>query len=164
MFLTSKRVDPKFVQLKITHTHTHTHTHTYIYIYIYEVSQKTMPSYRNNYQHRNMYYASKWSWSSVDHIPTSQHSHYFSPKQCSTFEWVHVSLPRRILLTFLWANSSLQFSLPRYWHNVYLFDLMKEGSHIMLKEQSAELYEAWIQALIWRWNMAIEKGGDYVEK
>ena len=44
-----------------------------------------------------MYHTSKWTWSSVDHIPTSKHS----------------------LLTVLWDTSSLQFSLPCYWHNVY---------------------------------------------
>ena len=33
-----------------------------------------------------------------------------------------------------------------------------------LKEQSTEFYEAGIYVLIQRWNIAIEKNGDYVEK
>ena len=33
-----------------------------------------------------------------------------------------------------------------------------------LKEQSPELYEAGIHALIRRWNIAIERNGDYAEK
>ena len=32
------------------------------------------------------------------------------------------------------------------------------------KEQSTEFYEAGIHALIQRWNIAIERNGDYVEK
>ena len=32
-----------------------------------------------------------------------------------------------------------------------------------LKEQSTEFYEAGIHALIQRWNIAIERNGDYVE-
>ena len=33
-----------------------------------------------------------------------------------------------------------------------------------LKEQSTEFYVAGMHALIRRWNIAIEKNGDYVEK
>ena len=33
-----------------------------------------------------------------------------------------------------------------------------------LREQSTEFYEAGIHALIWRWNSATERNGDYVEK
>ena len=33
-----------------------------------------------------------------------------------------------------------------------------------LKEQSTEFYEACIHSLIWKWNIAIERNGDYVEK
>ena len=67
-----------------------------------------------------MYHASKRSWSSADHTPTSQHSHCFSQAQCSTFEWEHVFLSRQILLTVLRATSSMQFSLSCHWH-VYIF-------------------------------------------
>ena len=74
--------------------------------------------YRNNHRHRNMYQISHWSWSFVDHIPTSQHSHCFSLYLCSTFEQEHASLRRKILLTVLWSSSSLQLSL--HWHNVCL--------------------------------------------
>ena len=52
-----------------------------------------------------------------DHMPPSQHCHRFS--QYSNFEWEHVFQPRKILLTVLFVTSSLQFSLPRHWHNVY---------------------------------------------
>ena len=43
----------------------------------------------------------------------------------------------------------------------------KEGKTAMikwLKEQSTEFYEAGIHTLIRRWNIAIERNGDYVEK
>ena len=33
-----------------------------------------------------------------------------------------------------------------------------------LKVQSTEFYEIRIHALIWMWNIAIERNGDYVEK
>ena len=33
-----------------------------------------------------------------------------------------------------------------------------------LREQSTEFYKAGIYTLIWRWNIAIEKNSDYVEK
>ena len=33
-----------------------------------------------------------------------------------------------------------------------------------LKERSTEFYEAWIHALIQRWNIAVERNGDNVEK
>ena len=61
---------------------------------------------------------------SVDHIPTSQHSHHFPRHQCSPIEWEHVSLPRKILLTALWATSSLQFSLPPHTHYVCLLNAL----------------------------------------
>ena len=61
----------------------------------------------------------------------------------------------------------------------HLFGAMKEllrGKHYendekvktavkkWLCEQSPEFYEAGIHALVRRWNSAIERGGDYVEK
>ena len=68
----------------------------------------------------------------------------------------------------------------RNWHNVYhFFSPMKEGLRgkhyasdeevktvVMkwLKEQSTEFYKAVIHALIQRWNIAIERNGNYVEK
>ena len=41
---------------------------------------------------------------------------------------------------------------------------MKTAVKKWLCEQSLEFYEAGIHALIRRWNSAIERGGDYVEK
>ena len=40
----------------------------------------------------------------------------------STFEWEHLSLPRKILLTVLWATLSLQILLIRHWHNIFLLN------------------------------------------
>ena len=41
---------------------------------------------------------------------------------------------------------------------------MKTAVIKWLKEQSTEFYETGIHALIQRWNIAIERNGDYVEK
>ena len=71
----------------------------YIYIYIYtyihthtRASQKVMFFFFSKEiitnQHRNKYHTSKWSWFSMNHIPTSQHSHHFS-------------MPRKTILTVL---------------------------------------------------------------
>ena len=54
-----------------------------------------------------MYHISKWCWSSVDHIPTSQHRLRFSPLLYFTFEWRHVSLPRKII--FIVHHCSFNF-------------------------------------------------------
>ena len=43
------------------------------------------------------------------------------------FEWEHISLPHKILLTVLWATSSLQFLLPHHWHNVCHLNLLSWG-------------------------------------
>ena len=39
----------------------------------------------------------------------------------------HVSLPCKILLTVLWATSSLQFLHPHHWHNVWLLNPLSWG-------------------------------------
>ena len=41
---------------------------------------------------------------------------------------------------------------------------VKTGVMKWLKEQSTECYEAGIHTLIQRWNIAIKRNGDYVEK
>ena len=41
---------------------------------------------------------------------------------------------------------------------------MKTTVMKLLKEQPTEFYEAGIYALIQKWNVAIERNGDYVEK
>ena len=67
----------------------------------------------------DMYHTSKWSGSSVDHIPTSQHSHCLSQYQCSSFEWGHVSLPIKFcgllfLIDFLLRRETIN-SLRPWW-------------------------------------------------
>ena len=41
---------------------------------------------------------------------------------------------------------------------------MKTAEIKWLKEQSTEFYKAGVHALIWSWNVVIERNGDYVEK
>ena len=99
--------------------------------------------------------------------------------QCSTFEWEHASLFRKILLTVLWATSSLQFSLPHHLHDVYLLNPLswywsdnkhardeevKTAEMKWLKEWSTEFYEAGIYALIRSEDIISERNSDYVKK
>ena len=51
-----------------------------------------------------MYHTSKWIWSPVDHIPTSQHSHRCYQYACSTSERDHVSLPCEFCWLIFWAT------------------------------------------------------------
>ena len=44
------------------------------------------------------------------------------------------------------------------------YEEVKTAVMKLLEEQSKEFYNAVIIALIWRWNIAIERNGDYVEK
>ena len=56
--------------------------------------------------------------SSLNFIYTSQHCHRFSQYLCSSFEWEHICLPCKILLTLFWASSSLWYSLACHWHTL----------------------------------------------
>ena len=63
----------------------------------------------------------------VDPIPISQHSHRLFRQQRSTFEWEHISLLHKMVLTVLKATSSMQLSLPSHWHNVCLLNPLSRG-------------------------------------
>lgn len=43
-------------------------------------------------------------------------------------------------------------------------DEVKRAVKAWLKDQPTQFYEAGIHALVKRWTVAIERGGDYVEK
>ena len=96
-------------------------------------------------------------------------------KQCSTFEWEHVSMSRKILLTVLWATSTLQFSLPRHWHNVFLLnplsriqrnDSLQILNLVRSKEDMVKLYTRMTQSSPLSWCLCVVEychavGGHY---
>ena len=62
------------------------------------------------------------------------------------FTFEHVSLTHKIMLSLLGATSSLQFSLPRLWHNVYhqrytSDEEVKTAVMKWLKEMSTQFYD-----------------------
>ena len=64
------------------------------------------------------------------------------------------NLPRKILLTLLWATSLLQFLLPRHWHNACLFNPLTCGrkyDSLVSMEDGVKLSTRmrWLSSLSW---------------
>ncbi|KAF5400615.1 Histone-lysine N-methyltransferase SETMAR [Paragonimus heterotremus] len=93
----------------------------------------------------------------------------------------HTSIKtRETIASFVWTTlRHPPYSPDLAPSDYHLFDPMKEGLRgkqyssdgevkttvkKWLKEQTQKFYEAGIHALIQRWNVAIERNGDYVEK
>ena len=119
-------------------------------------------------------------WTYIDSVKVLNLANQLCPLawQCST---THTRIRTRETITsFGWITLPHPLYSPDLAPSDYhLFGSMKEGlrgkhyaSDMEVKtagtnwhqELSIEFYEAGIHALIWRWNIAIERNGDYVEK
>ncbi|GFR58028.1 histone-lysine N-methyltransferase SETMAR [Elysia marginata] len=87
---------------------------------------------------------------------------------------------RETIVSFWWATPlHLSYSPDLAPSDYHLFDPMKQGLRgkhyrndeeaknavkTWQQEQPIQFYDAGIHALVKRWNVALERGGDYVEK